>query len=112
MKDAGKFSIGVDSNQNYLQPGSVLTSMLKRVDVVVENALVEAADDATFKGGRSRVADLSNGGVDYALDEHNAALITDEMKAKVDDLKAKIIAGEIKVHDYTTDSTCPALSLA
>ena len=107
MADAGKFSIGVDSNQNYLQPGSVLTSMLKRVDNVVENALTEAADDATFKGGEITIADLSNGGVDYALDEHNQALITDEMKATVDDLKARIIAGEIEVHDYTTDSTCP-----
>jgi len=106
MKDAGKYSIGVDSNQNYLQPGSVLTSMLKRVDNVVENALTEAADDATFKPGLS-VANLATGGVDYALDEHNASLITDDMKAKVDDLKAKIIAGEIAVHDYTTDSTCP-----
>jgi basic membrane protein A len=109
MKDAGKFSIGVDSNQNYLQPGSVLTSMLKRVDNVVETALTEAADDATFKGGQITVADLSNGGVDYALDEHNASLITEEMKTKVDDLKAKIIAGEIKVHDYTTDNTCPGV---
>lgn len=109
MKDAGKYSIGVDSNQNYLQPGSVLTSMLKRVDNVVENALTEAADDATFKAGQISIADLSNGGVDYALDEHNAALITDEMKATVDDLKARIIAGEIVVHDYTTDSTCPGI---
>jgi basic membrane protein A and related proteins len=105
----GKYSIGVDSNQNYLQPGSVLTSMLKRVDNAVETALTEAADDATFKGGQITFADLSNGGVDYAVDEYNAALITDDMKAKIDDLKAKIIAGEIVVHDYTADSTCPGV---
>ena len=105
-KDAGKFSIGVDSNQNYLQPGSVLTSMLKRVDNVVETALTEAADDATFKGGQITVADLSEG-VGYALDEHNASLITDDMKAKVDELSAQIQAGTITVHDYMTDSTCP-----
>ena len=56
-KDAGKYSIGVDSNQNYLQPGSVLTSMLKRVDVAVQNALTEAADDATFQPGLTVLAD-------------------------------------------------------
>jgi basic membrane protein A len=106
-KDAGKYSIGVDSNQNYLQPGSVLTSMLKRVDVAVQTAFKEAGDDATFKPGITALG-LAQDGVGYALDENNAALITDDMKAKVEDLKAKIMAGEITVHDYMTDNTCPA----
>jgi basic membrane protein A len=105
-KDAGKYSIGVDSNQNYLQPGSVLTSMLKRVDVAVQTALSEAGDDATFKPGLT-VLGLAEEGVGYSLDEHNASLITDDMKAKVDELSAQIQSGEIEVHDYTTDSTCP-----
>ncbi|SEP69605.1 nucleoside-binding protein [Devosia sp. YR412] len=105
-KDAGKFSIGVDSNQNYLQPGSVLTSMLKRVDVAVKTALTEAADDATFKPGLT-VLGLGEEGVGYALDDNNASLITDDMKAKVDELSAEIQAGTLTVHDYTTDSTCP-----
>ncbi|WP_297106862.1 BMP family ABC transporter substrate-binding protein [uncultured Devosia sp.] len=106
MADAGEYSIGVDSNQNYLHPGSVLTSMLKRVDVAVQTAMTEAADDATFKPGLT-VLGLAEEGVGYSVDEHNQDLITDEMMATVDDLKAKIIAGEIEVHDYTTDSTCP-----
>lgn len=101
--DAGKFSIGVDSNQNYLHPGSVLTSMLKRVDVAVQTSLTEA----NFKPGLT-VLGLAESGVGYSLDEHNAALITDDIKAKVDDLSAKIQSGEIVVHDYTADSTCPA----
>lgn len=105
-KDAGKYSIGVDSNQNYLQPGSVLTSMLKRVDVAVQNALTEAADDSTFKPGLT-VLGLSEDGVGYALDDNNASLITDDMKAKVDELTAEIEDGTIEVHDYTTDSSCP-----
>lgn len=105
-KDAGKFSIGVDSNQNYLQPGSVLTSMLKRVDVAVQTALTEAGDDATFKPGLT-ILGLAEEGVGYALDENNASLITDDMKAKVDELSAQIQSGAITVHDYTTDSTCP-----
>ncbi|HEV7277255.1 MAG TPA: BMP family ABC transporter substrate-binding protein [Devosiaceae bacterium] len=104
--DEGKFAIGVDSNQNYLQPGHVLTSMLKRVDIAVQNAFNEAGDDATFKPGRIDLG-LADGGVDYALDEHNADLITDEMKQRVDELKAQVIAGEIEVHDYYTDNDCP-----
>lgn len=106
MKDAGKYSIGVDSNQNYLQPGSVLTSMLKRVDVAVQTALTEAGDDATFKPGIT-VLGLAQDGVGYSVDEFNAALVTADDIAKLDALKAQIIAGEIVVHDYTTDSTCP-----
>jgi basic membrane protein A len=106
--DAGKFSIGVDSNQNYLHPGSVLTSMLKRVDVAVTTAMKEAGDDATFKPGIN-VLGLAESGVGYALDENNAALISDDIKAKVDEFSAKIQSGEITVHDYTTDSTCPGI---
>ena len=106
MKDAGKYSIGVDSNQNYLQPGSVLTSMLKRVDVAVQTALTEAGDDATFKPGVT-ILGLGNDGVGYAVDDNNKDLVSAEDIAKLDELKAKIISGEITVHDYTTDSTCP-----
>lgn len=106
--DEGKFAIGVDSNQNYLQPGAVLTSMLKRVDNAVYTALKEAGDDATFKPGLT-ILGLAEEGVGYSVDEHNEALITDEMKTRADELKAKIIAGEIEVHDYTTDSTCPGI---
>ncbi len=52
--------------------------------------------------------DLKAGGVGYAMDEHNAALVTPEMQAAVDEAAAKIISGEIVVHNYTTDDTCPA----
>ena len=104
--DAGKYSIGVDSNQNYIQPGSVLTSMLKQVDV----AVAAAFEDGTTGNWTSgfQVMGLANGGVGWALDENNASLVTDEMKTAVEELSAKIQSGEIVVHDYTTDSTCPA----
>ena len=104
--DEGILSIGVDSNQNYLHPGKVLTSMMKRVDNAVYEAFKAGPELAT---GIS-VMDLAAGGVDYALDDNNAPLVTDEMKAAVDDAKAKIISGEIKVHDYMSDETCPALT--
>src|SRR5690554_2646448 len=106
MADAGLYSIGVDSNQNYLHPGSVLTSMLKRVDNAVYDSFVNAGDDATFEPGRVDLG-LADEGVGYALDEYNAELITDEMQSRVDELKAQVIAGESEVHDYYTDNACP-----
>ena len=102
--DANILSIGVDSNQNYMHPGKVLTSMLKRVDVAVYNAFKEGTD---MKPGVT-VMDLAADGVGYALDEHNAALVTPEMKAAVDKAAADIKAGTLKVHDYMSDNTCPA----
>lgn len=102
-KDNGKFAIGVDSNQNYIEPGSVLTSMVKRVDVAVQNAF----NDGPGLSTGTVVMGLADDGVGYAVDDNNKALITDDMMAKVEDLKAKIIAGEIQVHNYETDSSCP-----
>jgi basic membrane protein A len=106
MADAGKYSIGVDSNQNYLHPGSVLTSMLKRVDTAIVTAFTEAGDDATFKPGVT-ILGLAQDGVGYAVDDNNKDLVSAEDIAALDDLKAKIVSGEITVHDYTTDSACP-----
>ena len=102
--DKDILSIGVDSNQNYLHPGSVLTSMLKRVDVAVYNAFKEGSD---LVPGFNNL-DLKAEGVGYALDDNNAALITPDMQAAVDAASAKIISGELVVHDYMSDDTCPA----
>ena len=97
-------SIGVDSNQNYMHPGQVLTSMMKRVDTAVYEAFKEGAN---LKPGVN-VMDLKAGGVDVAMDDNNKALVTPEMKAAVEAASTKIKSGEIKVHDYMTDNTCPA----
>ena len=102
--DKGIYSIGVDSNQNYMHPGSVLTSMVKRVDLAAYESF-KAAMDGTWKPG-VKVMDLKAGGVDYAYDQYNKNLITPEMKARVDQIKADIIAGKIKVHDYMSDNKC------
>ena len=102
--DEGILSIGVDSNQNYLHPGSVLTSMVKRVD----NSVYEAFKEGEALTPGINVMGLANEGVGYAMDEHNAALVTPEMQAAVDEAAAKIKAGEIVVHDYMSDDTCPA----
>ena len=103
--DEGIYSIGVDANQNYLHPGSVLTSMMKRVDNAVYEAFAAGVDVETG----FNVMGVGNEGVGYALDEFNAELISDEMKAAVDAAAAEIAAGELMVHDYMSDETCPVL---
>ncbi|MEI7870864.1 MAG: BMP family ABC transporter substrate-binding protein [Alphaproteobacteria bacterium] len=103
-KDRGKLGIGVDSNQNHLHPGTMLTSMLKRVDLATYNSF-KAAQAGTWKGG-VQVLGLKDGGVDWALDKDNEKLITPEMKAKVDAAKADIVSGKIVVHDYMSNNSC------
>jgi basic membrane protein A len=103
--DAGKLGIGVDSNQNGLHPGKVLTSMLKRVDNATY-ATFKAAKDGSWKSGVS-VLGLADDGVGYAMDDNNKNLITPEMKSAVDKAAADIKSGAIKVHDYMSDSKCP-----
>ena len=105
VADAGKLGIGVDSNQNYLHPGHMLTSMMKRVDVATEKSFT-AAKDGTWKPGIT-VLGLKDDGVALAFDDENASLVTPEMKAKVRQAEQDIVAGKVKVHDYMTDNTCP-----
>ncbi|MYE36716.1 MAG: BMP family ABC transporter substrate-binding protein [Rhodobacteraceae bacterium] len=102
--DAGILGIGVDANQNHLHPGSVLTSMLKRVDVAVYNSFSEGEDLNTS----IVVLGLKEDGVGYALDENNQDLISAEVLEMVEATKASIINGDTVVHDYTTDDSCPA----
>jgi basic membrane protein A and related proteins len=103
--DNKKFSIGVDSNQNHLHPGSVLTSMVKRVDLAVYNAYSDA-EKGKFTPGL-QVMGVKDDGVAAAMDDNNKALITPEMKAAVEKAKAEMIAGTLKVHDYMSDNSCP-----
>lgn len=98
-KDAGKYAIGVDSNQNHVQPGTMLSSMVKRIDNAVYNSANKTTPGITTLG-------LKEGGVDYAVDQYNAKLIAPAVKAKVDAAKADIIAGKIKVADYVADNAC------
>ena len=93
-KDAGKLAIGMDSNQNPLFPGTVLTSLLKRVDNAVYDAFV-AARAGTWQPGVKSLG-LAERGVDYAMDDNNAALVTPEMREKAEAARAEIIAGRIR----------------
>ncbi|AWV24505.1 Nucleoside-binding protein [Roseomonas mucosa] len=103
--DAGKYGIGVDSNQNHLHPGHVLTSMVKRLDVAVQKAFQEAREGRFTPG--TRVLGLEDDGISLAFDDNNAKIVTAEMRAKVDQARQDIVAGKIKVHDYMTDNSCP-----
>ncbi len=97
-KDKGRLAIGVDSNQNHIHPGSVLTSMIKRVDLAVYEAF-KAARDGTWKAG-VRSLGVAEGGVGFSLDQHNRGLITAEMEKRLQQARADIVAGKIKVTDY------------
>lgn len=101
--DMGKLAIGVDSNQNYLQPGTVLTSMVKRVGEAAYQSFA-AAQNGTWEGGFVSMG-LAEGGVDWTLDEYNRSLVTSDMEAKVNALKTSIIAGDIVI-DNTDDGAC------
>jgi basic membrane protein A len=94
---ANKFVIGVDSNQNMVKPGYVLTSMVKRVDNVVYDVVKEVLD-GKFSGG-FHVFGLDKDGVAYAMDDNNKGLIPDDVLLKVEAAKKEIIDGQIKVTD-------------
>jgi basic membrane protein A len=103
--DNGALGIGVDSNQNGLHPGKVLTSMLKRVDVATYDVM-KTAKDGTFQAGIKSLG-LAEEGVGYAMDDNNKDLVSADMQAKVEAARADIIAGKLKVHDYMSDESCP-----
>lgn len=98
--EANKFVIGVDSNQNGVKPGFVLTSMVKRVDNACYDVVKEVLD-GKFEGG-FHVFGLDKDGVAYAMDANNKDLIPDDVIKRVEAAKQKIVAGEIKVTDAMT----------
>ena len=88
----------MDSNQNHLHPGVMLTSMVKRVDVAVYEAF-RSARDGSWKGG-VQVLGLAEDGVGWALDEYNRSLVSAEMEAAIEQARRDIVAGRIVVTDY------------
>ncbi|HYP52112.1 MAG TPA: BMP family ABC transporter substrate-binding protein [Pyrinomonadaceae bacterium] len=99
-EQSGRFVIGVDSNQNWVKPGYVLTSMVKRVDNAVYE-MVKAKVAGQFSPG-IHVFGLENNGVGYAMDRHNESLIDPAWLQEVEAAKGKIISGEIQVTDAMT----------
>src|SRR5262245_24869469 len=97
-KDKGRLAIGVDSNQNHLHPGSILTSMIKRVDLAVYETF-KYAKEGIWKPGLVSLG-VAEGGVGYSLDQYNRTLITADMEKRLQQARADIVAGKIKVTDY------------
>jgi len=93
-----KLAIGVDANQNWIKPGFVLTSMVKRVDVAVYTIIKETLEKR-FRGGIHTYG-LENDGIGYALDEYNRPLVSEDLLREVEAAREKIIRGEIRVTDY------------
>ena len=102
--DAGALGIGTDSNQNWIHPGKVLTTMLKRVDVAVHAAFT--AGEAGFEPGIASLG-VAEGGIGWALDQHNRDLITAEVEAAANEAMKFIAQGLIKVHDSSMEGPCP-----
>ncbi|WP_348541587.1 BMP family lipoprotein [Vibrio fluminensis] len=103
-KDAGKFAIGVDSNQNHLQPGTMLTSMVKKVGVAAYNSW-DQAEKGTWTPG-VKVLGLKEGAVEWAYDDNNKDLVSAEERAYLEKIQADIISGKVAVHDYMSNNSC------
>jgi basic membrane protein A and related proteins len=97
-EETGKLVIGCDSNQNYLKPGLVLTSMLKRLDVATFE-LIRRTLTGKFEAGNMSFG-LGNGGMDVAIDNYNRNLLTEAQWQQVLQVKQQIIDGDIAVPDY------------
>ncbi|MDO8651366.1 MAG: BMP family ABC transporter substrate-binding protein [Undibacterium sp.] len=104
-KEKGKLAIGVDSNQNYMHPGTMLTSMTKRVDQAIYDSFMQVKN-GTWKAGIINKG-LKEGGVDWALDQDNRKLITPEIEKRVNAAKQDILSGKVKVIDAREANKCP-----
>jgi basic membrane protein A len=96
-REQDKLAIGVDSDQWDEAPGHILTSMTKQVDVSVLET-VRRVRDRQWRGGVQQFG-LKEKAVDYVYDAHNRALVGDAVRERVEQLRAKVVAGEIKVPD-------------
>lgn len=94
-----RFAIGVDSNQNGLYPGRVLTSMVKKVDVAVYKALLDAAH-GNWSAGIMNLG-LREGAINFALDDNNKALLNADQLALVEKARQQIVDGRLEVKMYT-----------
>jgi basic membrane protein A len=104
-KEKGKLAIGVDSNQNYMYPGTMLTSMVKRVDVAIYDSFTQVKN-GTWKPGLSYKG-VKEAGVDWVVDKDNRAVVSPDLEKRVNAARADIISGKIKVVDYRAANRCP-----
>lgn len=102
-KEAGRYAIGVDLNQDNDQPGSVLTSMVKRVDTACYS-VIKSVVEGTFKGGEVSYLDLAAEGVsltDFSvIKEHLGDQFPEDILTQLEEIQQKIVSGEIVVENY------------
>jgi basic membrane protein A len=113
--ETGKFAIGVDSNQDFIEPGSVIVSMLKKVDVTTY-LLVQNTMNGEFKGGFQQIG-MSEGATGLSWDEGStdfadngpADMVSklDDVKASVDDYRQQILDGQLAVCDALNSPDAP-----
>ncbi|GAB4308935.1 BMP family lipoprotein [Pseudothermotoga elfii] len=98
-QEVGKYAIGVDSNQNPLAPGHVITSDLKEVgksilmiyDMIVNNS---------FEKGKIYSLGVKEGAVGLAIDEYTRKILPQAVIDRVIDIQNKVASGEIKIEPY------------
>ena len=96
--ERGLYAIGVDSDQKYINPDVIICSMIKQVNLSIEQAVTAYATEGTWMGGQIWVADMATGLIDVGYgDDTMTQQVSDELKAEVEEIKAQIIAGEIEV---------------
>lgn len=97
--DAGRYAIGVDQNQNAMQPGYILASMEKDVGGSIE-ATVRAATSGELAFGETTSYGLANDGVRLNF-ENNSDLVPQDILSQLEELKQRVIDGEIEVPSVT-----------
>lgn len=102
--EKGKLGIGVDSNQNNLYPGSVLTSVLVRVDNAAYMALTSA--HRGLWRDQIKIMGLQEKGVDLAFDQHNASLVSQELRRELEHVQADIVLNKIDLPNYAQTREC------
>ncbi|NBV51249.1 BMP family ABC transporter substrate-binding protein [bacterium] len=93
-----KFAIGVDSNQNWVKPGTILTSMVKAVDAAVYQT-IELTQRNRFLAGPT-ILGLKEDGVSYSIDEHNRAVLSPSIELKARSIREQLIRGTLQAPDY------------
>ena len=106
VSSRGRLGIGVDINQNGLFPGSVLTSMIKRTDKAVFAALM-LAKQGIWRDNYKRLG-LAQDAVDIVFDRYNRHLVSSDMRSRIETIRKDIVLGDIRVHDFAEDGTCPS----
>ena len=100
-KEAGFYAIGVDQDQKISAAEydeQIICSMKKEVGNSIYDTIKAFIENETWEGGRVWTADMSSGYVSIAYgNDDSTQQVNDELKAKVEEIAAKIVAGEIKV---------------